>query len=171
MRSYPCGKRQSLPRLRHTCRSYGAISSAAAISVIVHAGINSFAQTQRLDVFLSAFVRAAADSIVATIAYGSATVAVLRRAAADSIIAAITCGSATVAVLRRAAADSVDTTVARHAAADSNADVKFNRNDTRNVYASSASFPNGCACAATAACIACYGTVSANHASACAAAS
>ena len=88
MRSYPCGKRQSLPRLRHTCRANGAIftrSTAAAISIIVHAGIHAVAQAERFDVFLSAVVRSAADSIDASFdACGSAADTVFLRATATA---------------------------------------------------------------------------------------
>ena len=72
MRSYPCGKRQSLPRLRHARRSFCAIGPAAAISIIVHAGIHAVAKAERFDVFVSAVVRTAADSIDAAIACGPA---------------------------------------------------------------------------------------------------
>ena len=117
MRSYPCGKRQSLPRLRHARRSFCAIGSAAAISVIVHAGIHAVAQTKRSDVFVSAVVSTAADSVDAAIACGPASDAVIRGSAAnaffrgpaaDSIDAAIAIGPAADAVIRGSAADSGD---------------------------------------------------------------
>ena len=94
MRSYSCGKRQSLPRLRHARRSFCAIGSASAISIIVHAGIHAVAKAERFDVFVSAVVRTAADSIDAAVACGSATDAILRGTAADSIDAAVACSPA-----------------------------------------------------------------------------
>ena len=108
MRSYPCGKRQSLPRLRHARRSFCAIGSAAAISIIVHAGIHAVAKAERFDVFVSAVVRTAADSIDAAVACGSATDAILRGTAADSINASVACSPAADAVLCGTAADSVN---------------------------------------------------------------
>lgn len=106
MRSYSCGKRQSLPRLRHARRSFCAIGPASAISIIVHAGIHAVAKAERFDVFVSAVVRTAADSIDAAVACGSATDAILRGTAADSIDAAVACSPA--AVLCGSAADSVN---------------------------------------------------------------
>ena len=85
MRSYPCGKRQSLPRLRHARRSFCAIGPAAAISIIVHAGIHAVAKAERFDVFVSAVVRPAADSIDAAVACSPAADAVLCGTAADSV--------------------------------------------------------------------------------------
>ena len=85
MRSYPCGKRQSLPRLRHARRSFCAIGSAAAISIIVHAGIHAVAQAERFDIFVSVVVRPAADSIDAAVACSPAADAVLCGTAADSV--------------------------------------------------------------------------------------
>ena len=85
MRSYPCGKRQSLPRLRHARRSFCAIGSASAISIIVHAGIHAVAKAERFDVFVSAVVRPAADSIDAAVACSPADDAVLCGTAADSV--------------------------------------------------------------------------------------
>ena len=85
MRSYSCGKRQSLPRLRHARRSFCAIGSASAISIIVHAGIHAVAKAERFDVFVSAVVRTAADSIDAAVAYSPAADAVLCGPAADSV--------------------------------------------------------------------------------------
>ena len=85
MRSYSCGKRQSLPRLRHARRSFCAIGPASAISILVHAGIHAVAKAERFDVFVSAIVRTAADSIDAAVACGSATDAILRGPAADSV--------------------------------------------------------------------------------------
>ena len=85
MRSYPCGKRQSLPRLRHARRSFCAIGSASAISIIVHAGIHAVAKAERFDVFVSAVVRTAADSIDAAVACSPAADAVLCGTAADSV--------------------------------------------------------------------------------------
>ena len=108
MRSYSCGKRQSLPRLRHARRSFCAIGSASAISIIVHAGIHSVAKAERFDVFVSAVVRTAADSIDAAVACGSATDAILRGTAADSIDAAVAYSPAADAVLCGPAADSVN---------------------------------------------------------------
>ena len=108
MRSYPCGKRQSLPRLRHARRSFCAIGSASAISIIVHAGIHAVAKAERFDVFVSAVVRTAADSIDAAVACGSATDAILRSPAADSINASVACSPAADAVLCGPAADSVN---------------------------------------------------------------
>ena len=111
MRSYPCGKRQSLPRLRHTCRANGAIftrSTAAAISIIVHAGIHAVAKAERFDVFVSAVVCTAADSIDAAVVRSSATDAILRGTAADSINASVACSPAADAVLCGTAADSVN---------------------------------------------------------------
>ena len=108
MRSYSCGKRQSLPRLRHARRSFCAIGSASAISIIVHAGIHAVAKAERFDVFVSAVVRTAADSIDAAGACGSATDAILRGTAADSIDAAVACSPAADAVLCGPAADSVN---------------------------------------------------------------
>ncbi len=108
MRSYPCGKRQSLPRLRHARRSFCAIGSAAAISIIVHAGIHAVAQAERFDVFVSAVVCSAADSVDAAIASGPAADTVFRNAAADSIDAAIACSPAADTFLRDSAADSDD---------------------------------------------------------------
>ena len=108
MRSYPCGKRQSLPRLRHARRSFCAIGSAAAISIIVHAGIHAVAKAERFDVFVSAVVCTAADSIDAAVACSSATDAILRGPAADSIDAAVACSPAADAVLCGTAADSVN---------------------------------------------------------------
>ena len=108
MRSYSCGKRQSLPRLRHARRSFCAIGSASAISIIVHAGIHAVAKAERFDVFVSAVVRTAADSIDAAGACGSATDAILRGTAADSIDAAVACSPAADAVLCGTAADSVN---------------------------------------------------------------
>lgn len=107
MRSYPCGKRQSLPRLRHARRSFCAIGSASAISIIVHAGIHTVAKAERFDVFVSAVVRTAADSIDAAVACGPATDAILRGPAADSLDAAVACSPAA-AVLCGTAADSVN---------------------------------------------------------------
>ena len=108
MRSYSCGKRQSLPRLRHARRSFCAIGSASAISIIVHAGIHAVAKAERFDVFVSAVVRTAADSIDAAGACGSATDAILRGTAADSIDAAVAYSPAADAVLCGPAADSVN---------------------------------------------------------------
>ena len=108
MRSYSCGKRQSLPRLRHARRSFCAIGSASAISIIVHAGIHAVAKAERFDVFVSAVVRTAADSIDAAGACGSATDAILRGTAADSIDAAVACSPAADVVLCGPAADSVN---------------------------------------------------------------
>ena len=108
MRSYPCGKRQSLPRLRHARRSFCAIGSAAAISIIVHAGIHAVAKAERFDVFVSAVVCTAADSIDAAVVCSSATDAILRGPAADSIDAAVACSPAADAVLCGTAADSVN---------------------------------------------------------------
>ena len=85
MRSYSCGKRQSLPRLRHARRSFCAIGSASAISIIVHAGIHAVAKAERFDVFVSAVVRTAADSIDAAVACSPADDAVLCGPAADSV--------------------------------------------------------------------------------------
>lgn len=85
MRSYSCGKRQSLPRLRHARRSFCAIGSASAISIIVHAGIHAVAKAERFDVFVSAVVRTAADSIDAAVACSPAADAVLCGPAADSV--------------------------------------------------------------------------------------
>ena len=85
MRSYSCGKRQSLPRLRHARRSFCAIGSASAISIIVHAGIHAVAKAERFDVFVSAVVRTAADSIDAAVACSPAADAVLCGTAADSV--------------------------------------------------------------------------------------
>ncbi len=108
MRSYPCGKRQSLPRLRHARRSFCAIGSAAAISIIVHAGIHAVAKAERFDVFVSAVVSTAADSIDAAVASGPAADTVFRNSAADSIDAAVACSPAADAVLCGTAADSVN---------------------------------------------------------------
>ncbi len=108
MRSYPCGKRQSLPRLRHARRSFCAIGPAAAISIIVHAGIHAVAKAERFDVFVSVVVRTAADSIDAAVACGSATDAILRGSAANSIGASVACSPAADAVLCGPAADSVN---------------------------------------------------------------
>ena len=162
MRSYPCGKRQSLPRLRHTCRANGAIftrSTAAAISIIVHAGIHAVAQAERFDVFLSAVVRSAADSIDAAIACGSTTDTILRGTAADSIDASFdACGSAADAVFLRATAT----------AFDSNGSDKNDGNDTWVISATTAC-TYGCdavanLCASTASRI-CAAAASASHAS------
>ena len=108
MRSYPCGKRQSLPRLRHARRSFCAIGSAAAISNIVHAGIHAVAKAERFDVFVSAVFCSAADSIDAAVACGSTTDAILRCPAADSIDAAVACSPAANTVFCGTAADSVN---------------------------------------------------------------
>ena len=108
MRSYSCGKRQSLPRLRHARRSFCAIGSASAISIIVHAGIHAVAKAERFDVFVSAVVRTAADSIDAAGACGSANDAILRGTAADSIDTAVACSPAADAVLCGTAANSVN---------------------------------------------------------------
>ncbi len=107
MRSYPCGKRQSLPRLRHARRSFCAIGSAAAISIIVHSGIHAVAKAERFDVFVSAVVRTAADSVDAAVACCTAANTVFRNASADSIDAAVACCPAAYSVFRGAAADSV----------------------------------------------------------------
>ena len=139
MRSYSCGKRQSLPRLRHARRSFCAIGSASAISIIVHAGIHAVAKAERFDVFVSAVVRTAADSIDAAGACGSATDAILRGTAADSIDAAVACSPAADAVLCRATAS----------AYDSDGSDKNDRNDTRDISAATASGANDSATSAT----------------------
>jgi len=64
MRSYPSGQRQSLPRLRHTCRTACPIRAAAAISHHHHARIHSAAQAERTPLlFAAVVVRTAADAI------------------------------------------------------------------------------------------------------------
>ena len=108
MRSYSCSKRQSLPRLRHARRSFCAIGSAAAISIIVHAGIHAVAKAERFDVFVSAVVCPAADSVDAAIACGPAADTVIRNSAADSIDAAVACSPAANTVFCGTAADSVN---------------------------------------------------------------
>lgn len=142
MRSYSCGKRQSLPWLRHARRSFCAIGSASAISIIVHAGIHAVAKAERFDVFVSAVVRTAADSIDAAGACGSATDAILRGTAADSIDASFTaCCPPADAVFRRATAS----------AYDSDGSDKNDRNDTRDISAATASGANDSDTTATAA--------------------
>ena len=94
--------------MRHARRSFCAIGSASAISIIVHAGIHAVAKAERFDVFVSAVVRTAADSIDAAVACGSATDAILRGPAADSINASVACSPAADAVLCGTAADSVN---------------------------------------------------------------
>ena len=162
MRSYPCGKRQSLPRLRHACRANGAIftrNTAAAISIIIHAGIHAVAQAERFDVFLSAVVCSAADSIDAAIACGTAADAVFLRATADSIDASFdACSSAADAVFLRA------TTTAF----DSDGSDKNDGNDTWVISAATAC-TNGCdtvttLCASTASRV-CAAAASASRAS------
>ena len=104
MRSYSRGQRQSLPRLRHACRTDGATTPAAAVSVNRHARIHAVAQAKRFDVFFTIIVISAATVCASADSSGSATDAVLSNATTDSINTAIACGSAADAILRDATA-------------------------------------------------------------------
>ncbi|MBO7534446.1 MAG: hypothetical protein J6T46_10700 [Victivallales bacterium] len=148
--------------MRHACRANSAIftrNTAAAISIIVHAGIHAVAQAERFDVFLSVVVRSAADSIDAAIACGSTADTILRGSAADSIDASFdACSSAADAVFLRA------TTTAF----DSDGSDKNDGNDTWVISAATAC-TNGCdtvttLCASTASRV-CAAAASASRAS------
>ena len=93
MRSHSRGKRQSLPRLRHACRTDGANVSAAAVSIVIYARIRSASQAERPAIFIAVVIRTAADSVcfacdavcfACDAVCGSAADTVFRRATASA---------------------------------------------------------------------------------------